>query len=94
MEDEEEEVVIENVPRPLMLWRDGVSQATTSAQLNMAMHVLQACIAWDRSIMKANCQFCHSGDQEDKLLLCDGCDRGYHMYCFKPPMEDIPDGDW
>ena len=41
-----------------------------------------------------NCQFCHSGDNEDKLLLCDGCDRGYHTYCFRPKMENIPDGDW
>ncbi|XP_076268643.1 bromodomain adjacent to zinc finger domain 2B toutatis isoform X4 [Rhynchophorus ferrugineus] len=42
----------------------------------------------------SNCQFCHSGDNEDKLLLCDSCDRGYHTYCFKPKMENIPDGDW
>ena len=41
-----------------------------------------------------NCQFCNSGDNEDKLLLCDGCDKGYHTYCFKPKMENIPDGDW
>nr|XP_023030372.1 bromodomain adjacent to zinc finger domain protein 2B-like isoform X3 [Leptinotarsa decemlineata] len=42
----------------------------------------------------SNCQFCHSGDNEDKLLLCDGCDKGYHTYCFKPKMDNIPDGDW
>ncbi|XP_063919473.1 bromodomain adjacent to zinc finger domain protein 2B-like isoform X4 [Zophobas morio] len=42
----------------------------------------------------SNCQFCHSGDNEDKLLLCDGCDKGYHTYCFKPKMENIPEGDW
>lgn len=41
-----------------------------------------------------NCQFCHSGECEDKLLLCDGCDKGYHTYCFKPKMEKIPEGDW
>ncbi|GJQ76114.1 hypothetical protein Trydic_g14932, partial [Trypoxylus dichotomus] len=41
-----------------------------------------------------NCQFCNSGDNEDKLLLCDSCDKGYHTYCFKPKMENIPDGDW
>ena len=22
------------------------------------------------------------------------CDKGYHTYCFKPKMENIPDGDW
>lgn len=41
-----------------------------------------------------NCQFCSSGENEDKLLLCDGCDKGYHTYCFKPKMVNIPDGDW
>lgn len=41
-----------------------------------------------------NCQFCQSGESEDKLLLCDGCDRGYHTYCFKPRMDKIPEGDW
>ncbi len=28
------------------------------------------------------------------MLLCDGCDRGFHMYCLKPPVKKIPDGDW
>lgn len=45
-------------------------------------------------LLLQNCQFCQSGEQEDKLLLCDGCDRGYHTYCFKPRMDKIPDGDW
>lgn len=46
------------------------------------------------SLLLQNCQFCQSGESEDKLLLCDGCDRGYHTYCFKPRMDKIPDGDW
>lgn len=47
-----------------------------------------------KKLLLQNCQFCQSGEQEDKLLLCDGCDRGYHTYCFKPRMDKIPDGDW
>lgn len=43
--------------------------------------------------MKANCQFCGSGENEESLLLCDACDKGYHTYCFKPEMV-IPQGDW
>ena len=27
------------------------------------------------------CQICRKGDNEELLLLCDGCDRGYHTYC-------------
>lgn len=41
-----------------------------------------------------SCQFCSGGENEAQLLLCDGCDKGYHMYCFKPKMENVPDGDW
>lgn len=84
----------ESLPKGLIIWRDAVSRAHTAAQLAMSLYMLESSIAWDKSIMKANCQFCHSGDNEDKLLLCDGCDRGYHTYCFKPRMENIPDGDW
>ncbi|XP_061518779.1 uncharacterized protein LOC1277930 isoform X8 [Anopheles gambiae] len=84
----------ENLPKGLLSWRDAVERSVTTAQLSMALYVLESCVAWDKSIMKANCQFCQSGESEDKLLLCDGCDRGYHTYCFKPRMDKIPDGDW
>ncbi|XP_015837092.1 bromodomain adjacent to zinc finger domain protein 2B isoform X4 [Tribolium castaneum] len=82
------------IPKGLAVWREAVNRAQTSAQLAMCLYSLESSIAWDKSIMKANCQFCHSGDNEDKLLLCDGCDKGYHTYCFKPKMENIPEGDW
>lgn len=82
------------VPRGLLVWREAVSKTETAAQLAMCTYMLETAVAWDRSIMKAYCQFCHSGDHEEKLLLCDGCDKGYHTHCFKPPMNNIPDGDW
>ncbi|XP_076873694.1 zinc finger protein DPF3 isoform X2 [Brachyhypopomus gauderio] len=31
---------------------------------------------------------------QDQLLFCDDCDRGYHMYCLKPPMSRPPEGSW
>lgn len=40
------------------------------------------------------CCNCNKGDAEEYLLLCDGCDDGYHMFCLIPPLQDIPDGDW
>ena len=33
-----------------------------------------------------NCRMCGSGDEEDKILLCDSCDRGFHMFCLQPPL--------
>jgi hypothetical protein len=84
----------EQLPRGLVTWREGVRKAKTAAQLAMGFYVLETSIAWHKSIMKAYCQLCHSGDDEDSLLLCDGCDKGYHMYCFKPSLITVPDGDW
>ena len=40
------------------------------------------------------CQICRSGDNENKLMLCDGCDCGYHIYCLHPPLHAIPLGNW
>ncbi|KAK8750686.1 hypothetical protein OTU49_014947 [Cherax quadricarinatus] len=85
---------VKESPKGLQIWREAVSKSETAAQLAMCTYMLETAVAWDKSIMKAYCQFCHSGDHEEKLLLCDGCDKGYHTHCFKPPMNNIPDGDW
>lgn len=82
------------LPKGLVTWREGVRRATTAAQVAMGFYVLETSIAWHKSIMKAYCQICHCGDNEDSLLLCDGCDKGYHTYCFKPVLENVPEGDW
>ena len=82
------------LPKGLVTWREGVRQATTAAQVAMAFYVLETSIAWHKSIMKAYCQLCHLGDNESSLLLCDGCDKGYHTYCFKPVITNVPEGDW
>jgi len=84
----------EGITRGLQTWRDAVAGAVNAAQLAMAFHMLEASIAWDKSIMKASCQLCHGEEDEGALLLCDSCDRGYHTYCFKPPITTIPEGDW
>uniref|UniRef100_A0A8D0DDU9 [histone H3]-trimethyl-L-lysine(4) demethylase n=1 Tax=Sander lucioperca TaxID=283035 RepID=A0A8D0DDU9_SANLU len=40
------------------------------------------------------CLVCGRGDEEDRLLLCDGCDDSYHTFCLIPPLHDVPKGDW
>ncbi|XP_015442054.1 lysine-specific demethylase 5B isoform X1 [Pteropus alecto] len=40
------------------------------------------------------CLLCGSGSDEDRLLLCDGCDDSYHTFCLIPPLHDVPKGDW
>lgn len=40
------------------------------------------------------CLVCGSGTAEERLLLCDGCDDSYHIFCLIPPLHDVPKGDW
>ncbi|KAF7278248.1 hypothetical protein GWI33_008604 [Rhynchophorus ferrugineus] len=40
------------------------------------------------------CEICGSNDHEDRLLLCDGCDLGFHLYCLTPPLDEVPEGSW
>ncbi|XP_007231577.2 zinc finger protein DPF3 isoform X3 [Astyanax mexicanus] len=41
-----------------------------------------------------SCSLCGTSENDDQLLFCDDCDRGYHMYCLKPPMTEPPEGSW
>uniref|UniRef100_A0AAR2KHL6 Bromodomain adjacent to zinc finger domain, 2Ba n=1 Tax=Pygocentrus nattereri TaxID=42514 RepID=A0AAR2KHL6_PYGNA len=78
----------------MKVWRKALSEVRNSSQLAMCLQQLQKSIAWERSIMKVYCQICRKGDNEDLLLLCDGCDKGCHTYCHKPKISTIPEGDW
>ncbi|XP_076971379.1 PHD and RING finger domain-containing protein 1 isoform X2 [Tamandua tetradactyla] len=40
------------------------------------------------------CEVCGRSDHEDRLLLCDGCDAGYHMECLDPPLQQVPVDEW
>lgn len=40
------------------------------------------------------CEICKRNENDDALLLCDGCNRGYHLYCLKPPLSSVPKTDW
>lgn len=40
------------------------------------------------------CEICGMSDREDRLLLCDGCDLGYHLECLEPPMDAVPIDEW
>ena len=40
------------------------------------------------------CEECGRGDGEQEMLLCDRCDRGFHMFCLCPIVVIVPQGNW
>ncbi|XP_072305119.1 lysine-specific demethylase 5C isoform X2 [Eucyclogobius newberryi] len=40
------------------------------------------------------CRMCGRADDDEKLLLCDGCEDNYHTFCLLPSLTDPPKGRW
>ena len=40
------------------------------------------------------CEVCGASDDAPKMLLCDQCDHGYHLYCLSPPLPRVPAALW
>ncbi len=43
---------------------------------------------------KYPCTVCGDHRQPSKMLLCDGCNLGFHTYCLPTPLDVVPDGIW
>ncbi|XP_044598446.1 uncharacterized protein LOC123274788 isoform X1 [Cotesia glomerata] len=57
--------------------------------LDMVPHI--HAYAWQCTDCKT-CAQCHDPADEDKMLFCDMCDRGYHIYCVG--LRRVPQGRW
>ena len=40
------------------------------------------------------CSICKSSSNPERTLLCDSCDRAFHIDCLRPPLSAVPPGDW
>ena len=40
------------------------------------------------------CRECGGREQEEAILLCDRCQKGYHYWCLTPRLLAIPSGSW
>ncbi|ALC46588.1 Acf1 [Drosophila busckii] len=78
----------------LQHWETSMMQCTSYAQVFLHLNVLNDCILWKRSTNKSLCKVCRRGSDPDKMLLCDECNGGTHMFCMKPKMRTVPEGNW
>jgi len=40
------------------------------------------------------CEICGSDEDDPNILLCDSCDKGFHLQCLTPPLLAVPEGNW
>ena len=40
------------------------------------------------------CSICKTSSNPERTLLCDSCDRAFHIDCLRPPLSAVPPGDW
>lgn len=69
----------------LEMWQVSLMNCRNASQLFLHYNVLYDAIKWTRSAQNAKC-VCRSSKDPDKLLLCDGCNIGRHIYCLKPKL--------
>ena len=86
--------MVENRYLGLERWISSLRKAASFSQIFIHLATLERGIMWSKSLMKVRCRKCLRKCAEDFILLCDGCDHGYHTYCLDPPLEEVPDGDW
>lgn len=62
-------------------------------ELNPTLVNWQCIMQYDWQCMECKkCTKCNNPHDEDKMMFCDRCDRGYHTYCIG--LKEVPNGTW
>ena len=70
-------------------WEESLLACTSFSQVFVHLNTLDQSITWSKSVLNARCRLCRRKGDAEHMLLCDGCDRGHHMYCIKPPITEV-----
>lgn len=70
-------------------WEQSLIASTNWSQLFVHLSTLHNSVAWHRSALNAQCRICRRRRDAENMLLCDGCNRGHHLYCLKPKLNVI-----
>jgi len=78
----------------LVRWEESLMKCSSFSQIFVHLNTLDRSVIWDKSVQNVKCRKCKRKGNEERMLLCDGCDRGFHMDCLTPPLKKIPQADW
>ena len=71
----------------------GRSGHTTCLKFTPNMSIMTKKYGW-QCIECKSCAICGTSENDDQLLFCDDCDRGFHLYCLTPKLAAPPAGEW
>jgi bromodomain adjacent to zinc finger domain protein 1A len=66
----------ESALTPFQRWELSLMGSTNMGQLFLHLTTLDNSVVWSKSIMNTKCRLCRRKTDPEKMLLCDGCDRG------------------
>uniref|UniRef100_A0AAR2LS97 Bromodomain adjacent to zinc finger domain protein 1A n=1 Tax=Pygocentrus nattereri TaxID=42514 RepID=A0AAR2LS97_PYGNA len=75
-------------------WRESLLGCSSLSQIFLHLSTLERSVVWAKSILNARCKVCRRKGDAENMLLCDGCDRGHHIYCVRPKLKAVPTEDW
>uniref|UniRef100_A0A8C2XF97 Tyrosine-protein kinase BAZ1B n=1 Tax=Cyclopterus lumpus TaxID=8103 RepID=A0A8C2XF97_CYCLU len=75
-------------------WKTALREALTFSRMHVLLGMLDACIKWDMSAENARCKVCRRKGDDEKLILCDECNKAFHLFCLRPALYGIPTGEW
>ncbi|KAF2349052.1 SRA-YDG [Trinorchestia longiramus] len=68
-------------------------QPASSVRRETAPRCPSCCDRGQVRCVECGCRCCGGKQEPEKLLLCDECDKPYHIYCLQPPLPAVPDVD-
>uniref|UniRef100_A0A8C5ANN9 Bromodomain adjacent to zinc finger domain, 1B n=1 Tax=Gadus morhua TaxID=8049 RepID=A0A8C5ANN9_GADMO len=93
--DEEKKLAEEaRVATAVENWKSTIREAQTFSRMHVLLGMLDACIKWDMSAENARCKVCRRKGDDEKLILCDECNKAFHLFCLRPALYRIPAGEW
>uniref|UniRef100_G3NXN9 Tyrosine-protein kinase BAZ1B n=1 Tax=Gasterosteus aculeatus aculeatus TaxID=481459 RepID=G3NXN9_GASAC len=93
--DDEKKLAAEaRVATAVEKWKTALREAQTFSRMHVLLGMLDACIKWDMSAENARCKVCRRKGDDEKLILCDECNKAFHLFCLRPALYGIPTGEW